>query len=457
MNELQYDDFGELNGNRFFDDGGRARQLACSWIPHAVGNRPIDWATRDLVLGGAQRDRRNWALRLLIKNRHPQFFVDTYRMSERQRNCVCRARSFLFFHYLKLLTVKRLATPQFEAPLDRLLSCCPNLYQVERSPQHRALRACKQNKLCPFCLARTASRVAQQICHSTTGDSMFLLVSVQKQIPSLSEGRQSIVATYRRQFSALLRKFADDNGAEAGVFTFQVGPHSEEVPKFQHGDICGTQCRESFNLRAAVLFEVSQDSFCDQEGLETGAVKSIPAFHSLIDHGFAPEVVTEMNDGRDAIRSLVFGESPGNDNAPTRSGHAGVFAYQQWHLASTSQWEQYIESTQGLRLFNYWGNWVSTQPRPTGTRLTPASSRRGRYRQRQALVVANSQRKLVADDHATELVRRLEPFVSAYHAEFQKWPGWTTIRKIADEESISVSQRQARRIARQFQTCEQEQ
>ena len=63
MADFSVDDFGTEGGSRFLEGGGRAWQSACSWQPEAVGHRPLDWALRDLVVGGAVRDPRNWAIR----------------------------------------------------------------------------------------------------------------------------------------------------------------------------------------------------------------------------------------------------------------------------------------------------------------------------------------------------------------------------------------------------------
>ncbi|MCB9950034.1 MAG: hypothetical protein H6824_03545 [Planctomycetaceae bacterium] len=451
MIDLEYDDFGERNGKRFFDGGGLAMQLARSWRVADFGQRPIDWSCRDLIIGGAQRDARNWALRQLMKNRHPRFFDGTQGLSKRDRNSISRARSFLFFHYLSLVRLSNVEDTSVAKRAGQLINCCPNLYLVEPSAQNRVLQPCKQNKFCPFCLARTAKKVAQRFRESANRDTIFILASVQRQVASLFRAGRSVVPAFRRECSVSLRALAQDIGAERGVFAFQVGPHSEELPKFRNGEIVGTDKSDSFNLRAAILIELPIDSFCLVPGLETQRLESIPAFEPLLELGTSPEVVVAADYGRDPIRSLVFGDAPGSENG---SGHAGLFAYQQWHLATVSQWAQYFEAVRGQRLFTFWGDSVSPPTPSPSKRLTPASSRRGAYRQRRARAAANWQRKQVADDEALALISRLEPLAVGYRQRSGNWPGRSMIQKLAAQESISVSERLARRIAGSFQARE---
>ena len=58
MYEDDYDDLGVRNGLQFDDFGGAARQALREWSPIAFGQRPIDWAKRDLHLGRPPGDSK---------------------------------------------------------------------------------------------------------------------------------------------------------------------------------------------------------------------------------------------------------------------------------------------------------------------------------------------------------------------------------------------------------------
>ena len=101
MDEDKYDDLGVRNGNQFDDYGGHARQAVKLWVPTAVGQRPIDWAKRDLVYGRSRNDGRNWQQRSLLKNKPPFLFAGVQH-NTRDRDVIANLRTIQYLLYLKL-------------------------------------------------------------------------------------------------------------------------------------------------------------------------------------------------------------------------------------------------------------------------------------------------------------------------------------------------------------------
>jgi len=158
MTEFNVDDLGTEDGSQFLTRGGQAWQSVCSWQPEAVGHRPLDWAVRDLIVGGAVRDPRNWAIRQLIKKQHPRLYQGTYGCTDKDRKQIARCRAYMFFHDLSLHRYREVDS----LLVDRLMQCPPNLFLVGMN--EGGLRGNRGlAKLCPYCLARNAAKMYRSI------------------------------------------------------------------------------------------------------------------------------------------------------------------------------------------------------------------------------------------------------------------------------------------------------
>ena len=157
MSNFDYDDYGEWNGLKIDDFSGAARSLIERFISKAYGRRPMDWAKRDLIYGSARRDRRNFQLQKLIKNKPAFLFPGTRHLPRNQATAVANYRSFMFIYYLRVLRIHAsLQSQKLWEKTGRLLSCPPNLFQVSGGEN---FQNCDQARLCPFCLARAAESV----------------------------------------------------------------------------------------------------------------------------------------------------------------------------------------------------------------------------------------------------------------------------------------------------------
>lgn len=448
MNGFENDDFGEWNGDWFDENGGRALELACSWEPEAYGHRSMDWARRDLILGGIQRDRRNWAFRKLARNRHPEFFQDTFDWDNRDQYGIARARSFFFFHYLSLIRLEQQGTSRDARAAREMMGCCQNLYLARQSDEHRAFRPCRRNRACPFCLTRTAESIYHRFREMPDAQtSIYVLASVTDTVLSLHSDTGTLVPNLRENFGKELRELAADYGASGGVFSFQIGPHCGERPSLDSHKY-GLEREFGFAVRGAVLFRLPLDLFCTQFVVDEESIDEEMLLNDLSDIGEAPAVRIGAYGSRDPLRSLIFGEPPGNRATALRVGYEGLFAYQQWHLATPDQWQEFLSATKSTRLLSSWGECYGNRKAPATHRLTLASTRKGEFRKREARRRANLVRASDADCRASSIREQLRPHLQSYHQSKGRWPGRSEIRRLAEESSLRISEREARRVSK---------
>ena len=105
MIDFDYDDLGDRDGTKFDDFGGAARSSIEKWKPTAYGQRPLDWAGRDVIYGAARRDRRNWQLGLLLKNKPPFLLIGTRHLPHKQSLAAANCRGFMFLYYMRILRI----------------------------------------------------------------------------------------------------------------------------------------------------------------------------------------------------------------------------------------------------------------------------------------------------------------------------------------------------------------
>ena len=307
MIDLNIDDLGYEGGSRFFQDGGKARELACFWQPQALGNRPIDWRFRDLIVGGACRDPRNWAIRTLIKNQHPRFFRDTANFPEKERKQIARCRAFTFFHYLSLLRFE----DHDPKRVEQLIRCCPNLFLIE-SDNGEVLRNCDLSKLCPFCLTRTANDVYERIAVklSTSSPTALALASVTTDVKDSllcrSDASSNKLSQLRSELVGPLQDLFKRLGARGGLTTVQFGPLKQDTPVFDDGELRSDN-DTGFSARAALLVELPENILVRLHGplSNAGDVEAMPYFCDLCDVGQVHAAI-RMHDTRDALRSLYL-------------------------------------------------------------------------------------------------------------------------------------------------------
>ena len=455
--EQIYDDFGTEDGHQFFKFSHEARQYARFWRPQAVGRRPMDWARRDLILGGARRGPENWPIRVLMKNRTPWLFSGTFRLEKSERDIIARCRVFMFFHCLAVRRCFRLEHPLAQQRAQQLLSCCPRLFLLARQV-HPHVQTCGFAKQCPYCLSRLASRLYARISKKLvrSADHVLVLAKVRIDVPSLAGNGDgnSAFSTLRNSTLEHMRAFSREIGSPAGLFTFQCAPQCQAPLRFRHDDL-DVYGNRGFHVHAALLTQVPIDVFRDdRDSLASGSSGLPQCFLSLTELG-EPQVVIEDDIGRDALRSLIFGEYPGNRNGADRDGYSGALAYHSWHLASPQQWQEHLLASNNQRAFTLLGDWAGGEPTQARPRLPGISQRRARQRQIAPLMAANGQRRELAESSTEALLEQVSPLLDSFRESHGKLPGRTRLKRVCWEAGIQMSDRQARailkRVSQSFQ------
>ncbi|MCA9120194.1 MAG: hypothetical protein H6822_24090 [Planctomycetaceae bacterium] len=449
MPDYDVDDLGRSNGNWFPEFGGLAHELAMSWPVNAVGRRSVDWAVRDLIIGGAQQDPRNAMLRQLIKNEHPEFYRGTFEMSENDRKQIARGRAFLFFYYLSLLRISHPEDESATTRIEQLKRCCPNLMLVDSSsaPNHR-LRPCRHAHQCPFCLGRKVAHLHKDLSASDfiRPDTLLALASIEVNRKQLFSGSRNQVPPIKAKLTKYLRKIAHALDAPGGLTTFQVGPSKELVRTFHEMEL-GGQASYGFTIRVSLLVELPTDQALERLSAESDTLQfdDIPAF----DGNMQPTWTVRAHRHRDALRDLLYGTSPRYGEV----GVTGAFAYQQWHLASESQWQEHFAAIRGTNLYSMFGDWRNSRPRQQDSRgLSNASTRRPKYRQRLSLRNANAQRAATATQDAENLVETVIPIANSLAISLGRMPGRKALANACASAGLDIPERMLRRIIKLIAT-----
>lgn len=440
MLHFDVDDLGQFGGQRFFDFGQQAWQHVQKWRPKALGQRPLDWMTRDLLIGGMQSDGRNWAFRVLRKSGHPLTCTDGFCV--REAYMLTSAKVFLFLHFLAVLRASNFrGMDRYGRRLER---CPPNLYLAHTS-EGTDLRACDLAHICPFCLSRRAhivySRLRGQPDFPRRGElpqSIYVLLTVQAST-HLEQSIGDWVSARRSNTGRKLKRTAIELGGSGGVSTWQLMPHCNQRVKFCDGNFQPSST-QGYTLRCSQLFVVPIEQACDW-ALDDRMPEQILQLDSLCDADADAHGIIEVETDRDALRSLIFGEAPGNPNSLWLPGQPSLLAYPQLHLAMPRQIAEILNATKNKQLFSFWGSWR----RGTAIRSTQNDRTRNSIA---ALENANANRASQADHEAARIRQDMEPQIREYHTAHGRLPGRMALQQLARDNDINLPDRLARRVAK---------
>ena len=260
-----YDDLGVRNGNQFYEYGGYARQALGSWQPTAVGQRPIDFAKRDLLYGRSRSDGRNWHLRSLLKHK-PQFLFTGIPQGLRHAEVIINTRAIQFVHYLKLHRLQQEMQGPLKAKAKQMLSCPPSLYLCQDS-NNSVIRNCDLAHLCPFCMSRSAAKVFQhldKVVFKTERPTPLILLKLIRDIP-LGSGREFIKQEKANAYQLCRNLASGEFNSSGGVLTFQLAPSVESKPLCEGREVVGCSNHEGLRLHLNLLTEVPLGFISDSQ------------------------------------------------------------------------------------------------------------------------------------------------------------------------------------------------
>jgi hypothetical protein len=133
-------------------------------------------------------------------------------------------------------------------------------------------------------------------------------------------------------------------------------------------------------------------------------------------------------------------------------GEEGAFKVEPWLLGNYEQWTEHLAATNGLHLFDMFGEWRRLTPRrreaPTPG-LINSPARAGKRRRREALKAANE----IRHRDAELLNRRLRSRLGEILEGVQDWEslGRVALREYAQQGGLTLTDRQVRRILKYVQ------
>jgi len=450
------DDVGQENGRIEIPFAWKARDRVCSYPVAAVGRRPKDYAQRDLLIGGWQKDGRCFRFRQLIKNMDPRFYVNTRNLRRADRDICARARAFQFMHTATLLGFANDLVGDERAcrTLDSLLRCPPTLFAIEADALKRSgHQTCKRIRLCPYCLSRKAvdlyDRLKVDYRRGTRKCLALLSVFIPIDAPCVSASTEKVRERFktdsRENLGRLFELVTEHLGSSGGLIVSDVGPNLTAQAQWNDGEI-EIENSQELELHLAILSEVSENHFRDLANSLSLPEPLLTPFRQG-EIAIEPTVTIRHCGPGDALRSLLFGEAPSKLRGENVVD--GAFRFPPWHLASQYQWRQYLHATRGAQTFRFWGDWkeryaTSREPPVQTNQFTNAPQRRGSYKRRLNLQRANRARQLEKDNALDELLPHVRNLWEQLCIELGKDPGHTRLRRHATAAGIILTERQAR-------------
>jgi len=378
------------------------------WFPVlAVGDRPRDHMTRDLMHGSLLRDHRVPAFGKMAKD-PPDWIreavADLPRPQQAQAGQHLALRWMIgrgLFHISESLPDEDQGQGIYGLLRD-LQFCRPFGVQVARPDRPEGSWSwrykdftCKRPQLCPFCLARWSlayyHRLRRGPCDHRRGAGKHLLLGrievPPEALPPLTEEECKVlyssdypwiwegmafnplrrlrireVAIARESWGSRLRDWALECGATGGVLVHQVGPYINE------------KGLRGFVQELAVLAEVPTETREQRDALQRAAMlgsEDMPSFWSE-GRPIPIEAAAMAAHRRTALRYLWCGTSVGFDTGRARIhvnggvrgpwGLGGAVRLQPWFLYDLLQWSSHGEALKGLHLARPFGSWRRAIP-----------------------------------------------------------------------------------------------
>jgi hypothetical protein len=418
----------------------------------AMGSRPQDHMDRDLLLASLIRDRRlrmfrkqclempAWAPAVpeTIPAKFQYQAQQLIMLGSHQQHLIERMRDTIH------LAVDRCQGEQMLAAMEACLPRGALFARKVPDPGH----ACGYAKLCPWCHARSVQRLYRHLIagpcipESLAGKH---LVALRMRVEGGEILESENVRRVRDDYRYGLRKLASRVGFEGGVIIHQATPWipwydrpKEKQRIFAHiFSMIGVVASSAVESLDEVIEDVCSDQ-CIGGNYETAM---LPAG--------TPQ----------ALRYLLFGSSYKfdsselglvvNSDGKLRYGIQGAAGLEPWFLFDERQAWSYVAAMQGMRLYDTFGAWRSSQAgRQRCPRKRRAKSEYGNDNRQAAFRSENRRRRDAANDRRRELVAVALPYYQKFKDASGKHFGSPMLRRSLNDAGHTISDRDARWLAK---------
>jgi hypothetical protein len=481
-----------------------------AWRIAALGRRPRDYLTRDLLLNSLWRDERPRVFHELAKK--PPVWVEDHvrHLPGTQQKQAVQLTALHYLHRQQLATLwagdvaGEFIGAASKNLLTRLWDCWP--YGAKFMPPVRAETAphgcwCRLAWLCPWCYARRAVGLERLLREGSLrkphGKHLVLarLATFGEQASPDVVWRERWCGRYdayylqspkkvramRAAIAVKLRRFAHELGITGGILTHQISPW--RTKDYRRGVEPGlASFRHDYALLGEVTFadEDHAERFRDQTGYRTQPFGALKIRHpDLADCYQSPGVFWSFHPADDpqvdALRLFLAGSSA---NYPVgnlewhaggltarplaRNGVHGALAVPPHFMMAEIQWWSYAEATHGLPLYVPFGTWRTAIGKAKRERadhrhaagLLPLPERTLANRRRQALQNANAQRNHQASEDLgslLEVARHLFKQAVAEQSGRRGRPAHRArLKTLLEEQGHAVPERRLKQLMREL-------
>ena len=360
-----YDDLGKHEGSSFFEQAAEARREIEKWRFAGLGNRPLDHADRDFLLGSMRRAKPASRYRQLAKNSPPWFMRNTQGESAGIRQQMCEVQCFLFDHYLGLLEKRAFATEEQHLVQSRLFRCWPTMALwnprpgLSKSPKD----ICKSDHLCPFCASRKVKELIDNLGQLALHERFLVVVALRvsgdQLCNQLGISNPECQLDYARSdLSSKLKLLCKNAGMDGGLIVRQMGPQLSSEFNWSNGEVL-SDAHFGYEFRLAVIGGVSTRHKKLQAHAKTNFSQFYDSFDDLTEDGCLSALSIRVRDAQKpaSLRCSLLGSRNGSYNDPESAQHEGAVIWHPWSAATPDQWYDYMRLIKGHRLFDRWGSW----------------------------------------------------------------------------------------------------
>ena len=308
-------------------------------------------------------------------------------------------------------------------------------------------RACGHARLCPWCHARSVQRLYHQLLDGPCTPERLAgkhLVVLRTRVEGGEEVDAREVHRVRDDYRFKFRQVAFEIGIQGGVILHQVTPW---IPRYDRKE----------DRRRVFAHVFTMIGVVDSSTIATVAGGIERAWSdAMLGYCESTMLPAEMPH---ALRYLLFGTSYKfdgseldivvNDPRNLIRGIQGAAALEPWFLFTPRQVWTYAAAMQGTRLFDTFGNWrMSQAEHKQCSRKRRAKSEFGDEDRRMAFESANRQRRDHANDRRRQLVAVALPQYQMFRDAGGKGLGSPALRKLLNDAGHTVSDRDARWLAK---------
>ena len=420
----------------------------------AMGTRPRDHMDRDLLLASLLRDRRLPMFRKQCLNlpawvaAMPEDIPATFQ--HRAQQLVMLGSTHQHFIEQMRASIDLADDRSKGEQMLKAMEACPPRGALFAHGTLDSGRPCRNARLCPWCHARSVQRLygllqaGPCLPERLTGKHLILFKT---RVDGGDELDAQELREVRNDYRYKLRWVARQCGIEGGVILHQVTPWmpwydrpSEKQKIFAHVfAFIGVVASSSVDSIGPAIRKACEDQWIDRDYEVMLLPATVP----------------------DALRYLLLGTSYKFD--PSRVGLLaknsksvvygiqGAAALQPWFLFDEQQAWSYVAAMHGTRLFDTFGNWRESQAdQKRCSRKRRAQSEHGGDNRKMAFQCENECRRHDAKTRRRELATIALPILRKFKDAGGKHLGSPALRKMLSEAGHSISDRDARWLAKEL-------